>query len=73
MRISDPKIINTQNLEATVFFLLGGAKTVNDYRSVGPEYKRKILLNDTVVLASSSLGMLGFRKFHKIGKFELRF
>lgn len=62
MRISDPKIINTQNLEATVFFLLGGIKTVNDYRSVGSEYKRKILLNDTVVLTSSSLGMIGFRK-----------
>lgn len=72
MRISDPKIINTQNLEATVFFLLGGAKTVNDYRSVGPEYKRKILLNDTVVLASSSLGMLGFRKVSQNRKVRVK-
>ena len=65
MQISNPKIINTKNLETAVFFLLGGAKTVSDYRSVGPEYKRKILLNDTVVLASSSLGMLGFRVLSK--------
>lgn len=65
MQISNPKIINTKNLETAVFLLLGGAKTANDYRSVGPEYKRKILLNDTVVLASSSLGMLGFRVLSK--------
>lgn len=65
MRITDPKIINTNNLETAVFFILGGAKAINDYRSVGPEYKRKILLNDTVVLASSSLGMLGFKTLSK--------
>ena len=65
MRFSDPKIINTQNLETAVFFLLGGIKTVNDYRSVGPDYKRKILLNDTVVLASSSVGMLAYKTLAK--------
>ena len=65
MQIKDPKIINTKSMEAAVFLLLGGVKTVNDYRSVGEKYKRKILLNDTVVLASSSLGMLSYRVLSK--------
>lgn len=65
MQIKNNKIINTQNLEAGVFLLMGGLKTVDDYRSVGSEYKRKILLNDVVVLASSSAGMLGYKALAK--------
>lgn len=61
MQISSGKIFNTKNLEAGVFFLMGGAKTVQDYRSVGQDYKQRILLNDTVVLGASCAGMLGYR------------
>lgn len=61
MQISSGNIFNTKNLEAGVFLLMGGAKTVQDYRSVGQDYKQRILLNDTVVLAASSAGMIGYR------------
>ncbi|MCM1009377.1 MAG: hypothetical protein NC390_00680 [Fusobacterium sp.] len=40
---------------------MGGAKTVQDYRSVGEDYKQRILLNDTVVLGASCAGMIGYR------------
>ncbi len=65
MQIKDNKILSTKNLEAGVFLLMGGVKTVQDYRSVGENYKQKILLNDVVVLTSSSLGMLGYRALGK--------
>ncbi len=44
---------------------MGAGKTVHDYRSVGEEYKRKVLLNDVVVLTASSAGMLGYKAFGK--------
>lgn len=40
---------------------MGAAKTVYDYKSVGEDYKRKILLNDVVVLGASSAGILGYK------------
>lgn len=61
MHISDNTIINTRYLEAGIFLLMGAGKTVHDYRSVGEQYKQKILLNDVVVLGASSAGMLGYR------------
>lgn len=61
MQISNNKILNTRNLEAGIFILMGGAKTVQDYRSVGEDYKQKILLNDMVVLGSSCAAMIGYR------------
>lgn len=61
MQISNNKLLNTRNLEAGIFLLMGGAKTVQDYRSVGEDYKQKILLNDTVVLGSSCAAMVGYR------------
>ncbi len=61
MHLSDNKIVNTRNLEAGIFLLMGAAKTVHDYKSVGEKYKQKILLNDVVVLGASSVGMLGYR------------
>ena len=61
MHVNDNKLINTRNLEAGIFILMGAAKTVHDYRSVGEKYKQKILLNDVVVLGASSAGMLGYR------------
>lgn len=61
MHVNQANIFNTKNLEAGVFFLMGGIKTVSDYKSVGEQYKQRILLNDTVVLASSSLGILGYK------------
>ncbi len=61
MHLSNAKIFNTHSLEAGVFLLMGGAKTVQDYRSVGEDYKQRILLNDVVVLGASSAAMLGYR------------
>jgi len=61
MHVTDNRIFNTRNLEAGIFLLMGAAKTVHDYRSVGEKYKQKILLNDVVVLGASSAGMLGYR------------
>lgn len=61
MQISNNKVLNTRNLEAGIFLLMGGAKIVQDYRSVGEDYKQRILLNDTVVLSSSCAAMIGYR------------
>ena len=61
MQISNNKVLNTKNLEAGIFLLMGGAKTVQDYRSVGEDYKQRILLNDTVVLGASCATMIGYR------------
>lgn len=61
MQVQSNKIFNTKNLEAAIFLVMGAAKTVSDYKSVGEDYKRKILLNDVVVLAASSAGMLGYK------------
>lgn len=61
MQVTDKQIYNTKYLEAGIFLLMGAAKTVHDYKSVGEKYKQKILLNDVVVLGASSAGMLGFR------------
>ena len=57
--------ISSKAIEAGVFGILGTAKTVSDYRSVGEKYKKKILLNDVVVLGASSLGILGYRALSK--------
>lgn len=61
MQITNNKFVNTKTLEASIFLLMGAAKTVYDYRSVGEKYKRKILLNDVVVLSSCSAGMIGYK------------
>jgi len=61
-------ILNTSNLEASVFLLMGGFKTVHDYRTVPEGHKRDILLNDVVVLGTSSAGMLGYRAFSHSSK-----
>ncbi len=65
MHVTENRIFNTKNLEAGIFLLMGTAKTVHDYRSVGEDYKRNILFNDIVVLAASSAGMLGYKALGK--------
>lgn len=65
MQIPNNKFINSKTIEAGAFILMGGIKTVQDYRVAKPEEKRHILLNDVVILSASTAGMMGFRALEK--------
>ena len=59
--ISNTKILNSKYFEPALFLAIGGGKTAYDYFSVKDKYKNRILLNDTLILAGASVGILSCR------------